>query len=64
MFLDQDDIELVMCVARHLWLRRNAMVHGRMVSLVNTVVTHATEALMVFKSARYSPATVVAVTQS
>lgn len=57
-------MELVVVVARLLWLRRNALVFGRPMNPIHMMVTLAFEALTNFCYVRSSPALAIVVTQS
>lgn len=61
-FLDQEDMELVAAVAQLLWLHRNALVFGRLVTPIHLVMTNASESLMDFRRARSSLALAVVAT--
>jgi hypothetical protein len=49
--LDQDDLERVAVVARAMWFRRNAVVHGRQIGQPYIVVSQALENLEAFQQA-------------
>jgi hypothetical protein len=49
--LDQDDLERVAVVARAVWFRRNAVVHGRQLSQPHVVVSQTLENLEAFQQA-------------
>ncbi|XP_059446463.1 uncharacterized protein LOC132178010 [Corylus avellana] len=42
-YLDKEEMEVMVVVARSIWLRRNALVHGKKVSPSNVVVKNAIE---------------------
>jgi hypothetical protein len=50
-FLDQDDMERVAVVARAVWFRRNAVVHGRQIGPPHLVVSQTLENLEAFQQA-------------
>lgn len=56
-------MELIAFVARLMWFRRNALINGRHVSPIQTVVTHATEALVAFHRVQLRPASTTTATQ-
>lgn len=52
-YLDNDDKELIEVVARNVWLRRIAMVHGKPISPYTSVVNNAYDSLAAFQNANY-----------
>lgn len=54
-YLDKDKMELMAIVACSLWLKQNAVVYGRTISPLNTVVSKAFKSLATFQSANSRP---------
>ncbi|XP_059436480.1 uncharacterized protein LOC132169465 [Corylus avellana] len=50
-YLDKEEMEIKVVVARSIWLRRNALVHGEKVSPSNVVVKNAIDSLEAYRTA-------------
>jgi hypothetical protein len=50
-YLDKEEMEIMAVVAQSIWLRRNALVHGKKVSPSNVVVKNAIDSLEAYRTA-------------